>query len=81
AVVTSVPVGDHPLGLVVVTTTNKIYAANLNSWTLTAIRGTDYARLADVYVGAQACKAAADPGDARVYVTNHLESDNGAAAV
>ncbi|NLF10217.1 MAG: DUF11 domain-containing protein [Anaerolineaceae bacterium] len=81
AVVTSVPVGDHPLGLAVVTTTNKIYAANLNSWTLTAIRGTDYARLADVYVGAQACKAAADPGDARVYVTNHLESDNGAAAV
>ncbi|RPI58191.1 MAG: DUF11 domain-containing protein [Chloroflexi bacterium] len=81
AVVATIPVGDHPLGLAVVTTTNKIYAANLHSWTLTAIRGSDYARLADVYVGAQACKAAADPGDARVYVTNHLESDNGAAAV
>jgi uncharacterized repeat protein (TIGR01451 family) len=81
SVVATIPVGDGPLGLAVVTTTNKIYAANLNSWTVTAIRGSDNARLADVYVGAQACKAAADSGDARVYATNHLESDNGAAAI
>ncbi len=81
SVVATIPVGDHPLGLAVVTTTNKIYAANLNSWTVTAIRGSDYARLADIYVGAQACKVAADAGDARVYATNHLESDNGAAAI
>jgi uncharacterized repeat protein (TIGR01451 family) len=81
SVIATIPVGDHPLGLAVVTTTNKIYAANLNSWTVTAIRGADNARLADVYVGAQACKVAADSGDARVYATNHLESDNGAAAI
>ncbi|MGD2207454.1 MAG: hypothetical protein PVH17_11820, partial [Anaerolineae bacterium] len=81
SIVATIPVGDHPLGLAVVTTTNKIYAANFDSWTLTAIRGSDHTRLTDIYVGAQACKAAADSGDARVYVTNHLESDNGAAAI
>jgi uncharacterized repeat protein (TIGR01451 family) len=81
SVIATIPVGDGPLGLAVVTTTNKIYAANLNSWTVTAIRGSDHARLADIYVGAQACKVAVDSGDARVYATNHLESDNGAAAI
>ncbi len=81
SVVATIPVGDHPLGLAVVTTTDKIYAANMNSWTLTAIRGSDHTPIADIYVGAQPCKVAADGGDARVYVTNHLESDNGAAAV
>ncbi|MGD8623020.1 MAG: right-handed parallel beta-helix repeat-containing protein [Anaerolineae bacterium] len=81
AVTATVPVGDHPLGLAVVTTTNKIYAANLHGWTLTAIRGSDHTPLTDIYVGAQACKVAADSGDGLVYVTNHLESDNGVAAV
>jgi uncharacterized repeat protein (TIGR01451 family) len=81
SIVATIPVGDHPLGLAVVTTTNKIYAANFHSWTLTAIKGADHSRITDIYVGAQACKVAADSGDARVYVTNHLESDNGAAAV
>jgi YVTN family beta-propeller protein len=65
----------------VVTTTNKIYAANLNSWTVTAIRGSDHTVINDLYVGAQACKLVADAADGRVYVTNHLESDNGAAAI
>jgi YVTN family beta-propeller protein len=74
-------VGDHPLGVAVVTTTNKIYAANLNSWTVTPIRGNDHEPLGDIYVGAQACKLVADHGDGRVYVTNHVESDNGAAAI
>jgi YVTN family beta-propeller protein len=64
-----------------VTTTNKIYAANLHSWSLTAIRGSDHTPLANVYVGVQPCKAAADAADARVYISNHLEGDNGVAAV
>jgi len=81
SVIASIPVGDYPLGLAVVTTTNKIYAANFHSWTLTAIRGSDHTRIVDWYVGAQASKVAADSGDARGYVTNHLESDNGAAAI
>jgi DNA-binding beta-propeller fold protein YncE len=74
-------VGKHPLGLAVVSSTNKIYAANLHSWDVTAIRGSDHTTITHIYVGAQACKAAADSEDARVYATNHLESDNGAAAI
>jgi uncharacterized repeat protein (TIGR01451 family) len=81
SITATIPVGNQPLGLAVVTTTNKIYAANLYSWSLTAIRGSDHTRLTDIYVGAWACKAAADSADRRVYVTNHLESDNGAAAI
>jgi serine/threonine-protein kinase len=81
SVIDTIPVGRHPSGLAVVSTTNKIYAANLHSWTVTAIRGSDHARLADIYAGAQACKVAADSADARVYVANHLEIDNGAAAI
>ncbi|HFD39182.1 MAG TPA: DUF11 domain-containing protein, partial [Anaerolineae bacterium] len=81
SVIATIPVGEHPVGLAVVTTTNKIYAANMNSWTLTAIRGSDHTPIAELYVGAQPCKVAADSADGRVYVTNHLESDNGAAAV
>ena len=81
SVIASVAVGDLPVGLAVVTTTNKIYVANLNSWTVTAIRGSDNARIADVYAGAQVCKVAADSGDARVYAANHLERDNGAIAI
>ena len=81
SVIATVPVGDHPSGLAVVTTTNKIYAANLNSWDLTPIRGSDHTALESIYAGAQACKAAADSADGRVYVANHLESDNGAAAI
>ena len=80
-VVAQIPVGADPLGVAVVTTTNKIYAANFNSWTVTAIRGSDHTPVADIYVGAQACKLVADHADGRVYVTNHLESDNGAAAI
>ncbi len=81
SVIDTIPVGDRPSGLAVVTTTNKIYAANFGSWTVTAIRGSDHTRLADIYAGAQACKVAADSDDARVYVANHLEIDNGAAAI
>lgn len=81
SVLTTVPVGDHPLGLAVVTTTNKIYAANLNSWDVTPIRGSDHAALPPIYAGAQACKVTADSAAGRVYVANHLESDNGAAAI
>ena len=81
SVLTSIPVGDDPIGVAVVTTTNKIYAANFHSWTVTAIRGSDHTPIGDQYVGAQACKVTADSADGRVYVTNHLESENGAAAI
>jgi uncharacterized repeat protein (TIGR01451 family) len=81
SVIATIPVGRHPLGLAVVTTTNKIYAANFNSWDVTAIQGSDHTPIATIYVGAQPCKAAADSGDERVYVANHWESDNGAAAI
>jgi len=81
SVIATIPVGEHPGGLAVVTTTNKIYAANFDSWTVTAIRGSNHTRITDMYVGAQACKVAADSQDARVYVTNHLETDNGAVAI
>jgi YVTN family beta-propeller protein len=37
--------------------------------------------LAPIYAGAQACKVTADSSAGRVYVANHLESDNGAAAI
>ncbi len=81
SVIASVPVGDHPVGLAVVTSTNKIYAANLYGWTVTAIRGSDNSPIADLYAGVQPCRVAADSGDARVYVVNHLEPDNGALAI
>jgi uncharacterized repeat protein (TIGR01451 family) len=81
SIVAKIPVGDYPLGLAVVTTTNKIYAANLNSWTVTAIDGSDHTPITDIYAGVQPCKAAADSNDMRVYVANHLEPDNGIAAI
>jgi uncharacterized repeat protein (TIGR01451 family) len=81
SVLSTIPVGDHPLGLAAVTTTNKIYAANLNSWDVTPIRGSDHGALAPIYAGAQACKVTADSAAGWVYVANHLESDNGAAAI
>lgn len=81
SVIASIPVGKDPIGLAVVTSTNKIYAANFNSWTVTAIQGSDHTPITSLYVGAQACKVASDSGDARVYVANHLESQNGAAAI
>jgi uncharacterized repeat protein (TIGR01451 family) len=81
AVTQTVPVGDHPVGLAVVPTTGKLYSANLHSWSLTSLRLGDYARLADIYVGAQAVRVAADVAEARVYAANHLESDNGVAFV
>jgi uncharacterized repeat protein (TIGR01451 family) len=81
SVIATIPVGDHPLGLAVVTTTNMIYAANLRSHTVTAIRGSDHTRFRDITVGVEPSKVAADSGEARVYVAHHREIDNGAAAI
>jgi uncharacterized repeat protein (TIGR01451 family) len=81
SVIASIPVGDYPLGLDVVTTSNKIYAANSQDGTVTAIRGSDNTPITDRYVGAGASKVAADSGAERVYVTNHGETNNGAAAI
>jgi YVTN family beta-propeller protein len=81
SIIASIPVGQDPKGVAVETTQNKIYAANFQSWTVTAIRGSDHTPIKDLYVGAQAAKVVTDSGDNRVYVTNHLESDNGAAAI
>lgn len=81
AVVAAIPVGTHPLGVAAVPTTNKIYVANLNSWTVTSVRGSDHSRITDLFVGAQACRVVADPQDARVYVTNLLATANGVAAI
>ncbi|HSJ59049.1 MAG TPA: YncE family protein, partial [Anaerolineae bacterium] len=81
-VIDTAAVGDHPVGLAVVTTTQKIYVANLHSWSVTPLWLADRERAApDIYVGAQACRVVADPAEARVYAANHLETDNGVAAI
>ncbi len=81
SVIATIPVGDHPSGLAVVTTTNKIYAANFGSHNVTAIDGNTHTPIKNITVGVEPCKVAADSGDARVYVTHHKEIDNGAAAI
>jgi uncharacterized repeat protein (TIGR01451 family) len=81
SIIATIPVGDHPSGLAVVTTTNKIYAANLRSHNVTAIRGSDHTPIRNITVGVEPSKAAADSGDGRVYVSHHKEIDNGAAAI
>lgn len=80
-VVATIGVGSHPVGLDVVTTTNKIYAANLYSHSVTAIDGDTHTRITDIVVGVEAAKVVADSADRRVYVTHHKEIDNGAAAI
>jgi uncharacterized repeat protein (TIGR01451 family) len=74
-------VGDYPLGIDVDSNTNKIYAANLLDGTVSAIRGGEDSSFAEWYVGSQACKVAADSTNGRVYVSNHGEAKNGAAAI
>jgi len=80
-VVATIGVGTHPSGVDVVTTTNKIYAANLYSHNVTAIDGNTNTRITDIVVGVEAAKVVADSADRRVYVTHHKEIDNGAAAI
>jgi uncharacterized repeat protein (TIGR01451 family) len=76
-----IPVGDYPLGIDVDPTANKIYTANYFDGTMTAIRGSDYTPFATWYVGSEACKVAADSINGRIYVSNHGETNNGAAAI
>jgi DNA-binding beta-propeller fold protein YncE len=76
-----IPVGDYPLGVDVDTATNKIYAANFYDGTATGIRGSDHTTFDTWVVGSRASKVAADPANGRVYVSNHGETNNGAAAI
>jgi uncharacterized repeat protein (TIGR01451 family) len=80
-VIATIGVGIHPSGVTVVSTTNKIYAANLYSHNVTAIDGDTHTRITDIVVGVEAAKVVADSADRRVYVTHHKEIDNGAAAI
>jgi YVTN family beta-propeller protein len=81
-IVATIGVGDHPLGLAVVSTTNKVYAANLRSNNVTAIDGSTHSPITNIPVGVEPCKVAADSGAQQVYVTNHGERFfNGAAAI
>lgn len=80
-ILATIPVGRDPWGLAVITTTNKIYAANFKSNNVTPIRGSDHTPGANITVGVEPCKVAADSQDERVYVTHHKEPDRGAAAI
>jgi uncharacterized repeat protein (TIGR01451 family) len=79
-ILATIGVGDHPLGLAVVSTTNKIYAANLRSNNVTSINGDTHAPITNITVGVEPCKVAADSADERVYLTNHGEYQGNAAA-
>lgn len=81
SIVATIPVGLDPWGLAVITTTNKIYAANFTSNNVTPIRGSDHTPGAHITVGVEPCKMAADSQDGWVYVTHHGEPDRGAAVI
>jgi uncharacterized repeat protein (TIGR01451 family) len=81
SILAQIPTGDHPMGLAVVTTSNKIYASNLEGGSVTPIRGSDHTALPDIPVGVMPAKAAADSGDARVYVSLFREVDLSGAAI
>jgi len=81
SIVATIPVGLDPWGLAVITTTNKIYAANFSSNNVTPIRGSDHTPGANITVGVEPCKVAADSQDEKVYVTHHKEPERGAAVI
>jgi len=81
SIVATIPVGLDPWGLAVITTTNKIYAANFSSNNVTPIRGIDHTPGTNITVGVEPCKVAADSQDEKVYVTHHGEPDRGAAVI
>ncbi|MBN1658657.1 MAG: DUF11 domain-containing protein, partial [Anaerolineae bacterium] len=81
SIVATIPVGLDPWGLAVITTTNKIYAANFTSHNVTPIDGSTHTPGANITVGVEPCKVAADSQDEKVYVTHHGEPDRGAAVI
>ena len=72
AVVETIPVGSDPGAIAIDQDDDTIYVANVDSDTVSIVRGSDYEVVDTIAVGDQPCDLAVDSDDDTLYVVNRL---------
>jgi YVTN family beta-propeller protein len=73
-IVTAIPVGSNPIGIIVSPDGSKIYAVNSSSNTVSVISAVENTNIITVAVGINPFGVAVNPAGTFVYVTNSGEN-------